>query len=69
MHLIKSLSKYSATSSKTVIKDCGGIDALLMCIKDFDVYVREGALQAITSIARQDASLSQFLISSGTNLN
>jgi hypothetical protein len=66
MHLIKSLSKYSAINSKIVLKECGGINALLTCMKDFDVYVREGAMQAITSIARHDASLSQFLIDSGT---
>lgn len=67
MHLIKSLCKYSAINTTIVVKECGGIHALLTCTQDVDAHVREGALQAITSIARQDARLSQFLIDSGTN--
>lgn len=69
MNLIKNLCKYSSASSEIVIKECEGIDAILTCMKDFDTLVREAAMQAITSIARQDANISQLFVSSGSNYN
>lgn len=66
MHLARNLSKHSTTITEMTIKECGGMDAILKCINDFDVMVRESALQAIGSVVRQDASLSHFIVTSGT---
>lgn len=65
MSLVKNLSKYSTASAEIVVKDCGGIDAVLTCMKDFDACVRESALQAIGSISRQEAHLAQIIVNSG----
>lgn len=65
MNLVKNLSKHPSVSVEILVKDCGGIDAILTCIKDFDPMVRESALQAISSIARQDANISKFIATSG----
>jgi len=68
MNLVRNLSKHTSVSLEIIVKECGGLDAILSCIKDFDPMVRESALQAIGSIARQDASISQFVATSGINL-
>lgn len=65
MNLIKNLCKYSSASSEIVIKECEGIDAILTCMKDFDVLVREAAMQVIISIARQDINILQLFATSG----
>jgi len=65
MLFVKNLSKYSPTYTETIIKECGGIDAIFICMKDFDMSVRESALQAINSIARQDTNTLLYIVSSG----
>lgn len=67
MNLVRNLSKHSPTNSEITIKECGGMEAILICLKDFDLFVREAALQTISTIARQDASLSLFIVNSGIN--
>jgi len=52
-----------------ILSGCDGIHAILTCMKDSDILVREVALQAISSIAGQDPSISVLIISSGKNLN
>lgn len=69
MNLIKNLCKYSSVSSEIVIKECEGIDAILTGMNDFDVLVREAAMQVITSIARQDVNVLQLIATSGINTN
>lgn len=65
MNLIKNLTKHSSEFAEIGITECGGIDAILLCMKDFDILVRETTLQAIISVARQDAKLSQLIVDSG----
>jgi len=65
MNLVKNLSKYSSASSEIVIRECGGIDAILICMKDFDSFVREAAMQAIICITRLDVKLSQLIVDYG----
>jgi len=65
MHFIRNLSKYSPAYTEMIIKECGGIDAIFICMKDFDMNVRESALQAINSIVRQDVNISLYIVSSG----
>lgn len=65
MNLVTNMNKYSSVKSEMLIKECGGMNAILKCVNDSDVLVRESALQAIGSIARQDANLSQFIVTCG----
>ncbi|XP_025191306.1 sperm-associated antigen 6-like [Melanaphis sacchari] len=65
MNLVKNLCKYSSESTEIVIKECGGIDAILICMKDFDSFVKEAAMQAITCITRLDVKLSQLIVNYG----
>ncbi|XP_029341517.1 sperm-associated antigen 6-like [Acyrthosiphon pisum] len=65
MNLVKNLSKYSSAITEIVIKECGGIDAIFTCMKEFDSFVREAALQAITCITRMDVKLSQLIVDYG----
>lgn len=67
MNLIRNISKH-LSCSEIIVKECDGIHAILTCMKDLDVMVREVALQAISSIAGQDPSISQLIIKSGTYL-
>lgn len=67
MNLIKNFSKYSLSNVEIVVKECGGLNAILTCMKDFDIIVRESALQAISSIIRQDANIAQHIVNSGNN--
>jgi len=65
MNLVKNLSKYSPAITEIVIKECGGIDAIFTCMKEFDSFVREAAMQAITCITRLDVKLSQLIVDYG----
>ncbi|XP_022166817.1 sperm-associated antigen 6-like [Myzus persicae] len=65
MNLIRNLSKHLSSCSEMIVSGCDGIHAILTCMKDLDVLVREVALQAISSIAGQDPSISLLIISSG----
>ncbi|XP_027841252.1 sperm-associated antigen 6-like [Aphis gossypii] len=65
MNLVKNLCKYSSESTEIVVKECGGIDAILICMKDFDSFVREAAMQAITCITRLDVKISQLIVNYG----
>jgi len=52
-----------------IVAGCDGIHAILKCMEDLDVSVREVALQAISSIAGQDPRISLHIVSSGRYLN
>jgi len=52
-----------------IVSGCDGIHAILTCMKDLDVLIREVALQAISSIAGQDPNISLLIINSGKYLN
>jgi len=49
-----------------MVNECDGIHAILTCMNDLDVLVREVALQAISSVAGQDVNITQLIMSSGT---
>lgn len=68
MNLIRNLSKHLSSCSEMIVAGYDGIHAILTCMKDLDESVREVALQAISSIAGQDLSISLSIISSGRYL-
>lgn len=65
MHFVKNVCKYSPAYTESVIKECGGIDAIFICLKDLDVNVRESALQTISAIARQDSTILLHIVTDG----
>lgn len=65
MNLVTHMNKYSSVNSEILMKDCGGMNAILKCVNDSDVSVKESALQVIGSIARRDPNLSQLIVSCG----
>lgn len=63
MNLIKNLSKHASTSFELN----EGIYAILTCIKESDVFIKEVALQAIISFIRQDSNLPRIVANYGIN--
>lgn len=57
--------KWPSGNSESLIKECGGMNAIKVCINDFDALVREAALQALGTIARLDACFSQHIVNFG----
>lgn len=52
--VLRAVSKHSPQLSQAVV-DCGGVDALVTCLEQFDSGVKEGAAWALGCIARHDA--------------
>lgn len=65
MHLIINLSKHSSDISEAVLKTHGGIFAILTCVMDVDLCVKEIAFRAINSIACHNANILQLIVNSG----
>lgn len=64
MHLIVNLSKHSSEMSETVVKKHGGIFAILTCLMDVDLLVKEVAFRTINSIACHNTNFSQLIVNS-----
>lgn len=52
--VLRAVSKHSPQLSQAVV-GCGGVDALVTCLEQFDSGVKEGAAWALGCIARHDA--------------
>lgn len=52
--VLRAVAKHSPQLSQAVVA-CGGVDALVMCLEQFDTGVKEGAAWALGCIARHDA--------------
>lgn len=42
--------------------DCGALDALVICLEEFDPGVKEAAAWALGYIARQNAGLLKYML-------
>jgi hypothetical protein len=47
------------------VVDCGALDALVICLEEFDPGVKEGAAWALGYIARHNSTLAQCVVDSG----
>lgn len=56
--VLRAVSKHSPQLSQAVV-GCGGVDALVTCLEQFDSAVKEGAAWALGCIARHDACKQQ----------
>lgn len=52
--VLRAVSKHSPALAQAVVS-CGGVDALVLCLEEFDPGVKEAAAWALGFIARHDA--------------
>ncbi|XP_050528700.1 sperm-associated antigen 6-like [Daktulosphaira vitifoliae] len=65
MDFIKNICKHSSSIAIPVITKYGGVSAIMICMDDFDLLVRESALQAISSVARHGPEPVVMLVNAG----
>ena len=58
--VLRAVAKHSLELAQAVLA-CGGVDALVLCLEEFDPGVKEAAAWALNYIARHDASKNIFL--------
>lgn len=56
------MAKHSPQLAQSVV-DCGALDALVICLEEFDPGVKEAAAWALGYIARHNAELAQAVSS------
>ncbi len=52
--MLRAVAKHSPELAQTVVA-CGGVDALVLCLEEFDPGVKEAAAWALGLIARHNA--------------
>lgn len=52
--MLRAVAKHSPELSQAVV-GCGGVDALVLCLEEFDPGVKEAAAWALGYIARHNA--------------
>lgn len=55
--VLRAVAKHSPQLAQSVI-DCGALDALVVCLEEFDPSVKEAATWALGYIARHNAGIS-----------
>ena len=58
--VLRAVAKHSPELAQSVV-DCGALDALVICLEEFDPGVKESAAWALGYIARHNAGWSQNL--------
>ena len=58
------MAKHSPQLAQSVV-DCGALDALVICLEEFDPGVKEAASWALGYIARHNAELAQCVVDAG----
>ena len=52
--MLRAVAKHSPKLAQAVV-DCGALDALVICLEEFDPGVKEGAAWALGYVARHNA--------------
>ena len=58
--MLRAVAKHSPQLAQSVV-DCGALDALVVCLEEFDPGVKESAAWALGYIARHNAGLLFFI--------
>ena len=58
--VLRAVAKHSPQLAQSVV-DCGALDALVVCLEEFDPGVKESAAWALGYIARHNAGLLFFI--------
>lgn len=64
LQALKAMAKHSPETA-TLIVECGGLSALLICLEEKDVLMKEAACCGIGSIVRQSSELAMSAVSQG----
>lgn len=59
--VLRAVAKHSPQLAQSVV-DCGALDALVICLEEFDPGVKEAAAWALGYIARHNSGESLFTI-------
>ncbi|KAJ4925443.1 hypothetical protein JOQ06_018174 [Pogonophryne albipinna] len=62
--VLRAVAKHTPELAQAVLA-CGGVDALVLCLEEFDPGVKEAAAWALNYICRHDAQLSQSVVDAG----
>ncbi|XP_034016494.1 sperm-associated antigen 6 isoform X2 [Thalassophryne amazonica] len=62
--VLRAVAKHSPELAQAVV-DSRGVDALVLCLEDFDPEVKEAAAWALGQVVRHSASLSQLVVEAG----
>merc|ERR1711881_543315 len=62
--VLRAVAKHSPQLAQAVV-DCGALDALVVCLEEFDPGVKEAAAWALGYIARHNTQLAQAVVDSG----
>lgn len=54
--VLRAVAKHSPQLAQSVV-DCGAVDALVVCLEDFDPGVKEAAAWALGYVARHNAGM------------
>lgn len=54
--MLRAVAKHSPKLAQAVV-DCGALDALVICLEEFDPGVKEGAAWALGYVARHSAGM------------
>lgn len=61
---MRAVAKHSPQLAQSVV-DCGALDALVICLEEFDPGVKEAAAWALGYIARHNGELAQAVVDAG----
>lgn len=64
LQALKAMAKHSPETANLIV-DCGGLSALLICLEEKDVLMKEAACCGIGSIVRQSSELAMDAVSQG----
>jgi len=59
--VLRTVAKHSPDLAQSVV-DCGALDALVICLEEFDPGVKEAAAWALGYIARHNAGIISLLM-------
>lgn len=63
--MVRAVAKHSPELARIVAIDCAGLEAMIICLEDFDPGVREAAAWAIGYVARHDGHLARAVVNAG----
>ena len=66
--VLRAVAKHSSELAQSVV-DCGALDALVICLEEFDPGVKEAAAWALGYIARHNSGTISRCVSVGLELS
>lgn len=64
MFILRAIAKHSSETASIIVQ-MNGLDAMIICLEDFDSGVKEAAAWGLGYIARHNKSLAQATVDAG----